>query len=168
MVTSRTRCRSRARSSACGFTLIEALVTVAMLVILLAIAAPSMSAFLASQRVRSSSFDVYAGLIYARSEAIKRHANVTLVASTTDWSGGWTVQDGGGNVLRTQDPLKGVTVTSNAAELTYRLDGRLAAGSALVIVESQTGADTVGRRCLTIDTTGLPRSRVLTGSATCT
>jgi type IV fimbrial biogenesis protein FimT len=156
------------RSAAGGFTLIEAMVTVSLLVVLLAIAAPGMGAFMASQRVRSGSFDVYASLLYARSEAIKRHSDVSLVASTTDWSSGWTVQDGSGNVLRTQDSLKGVIVTSSAAELTYRLDGRLTAGSALVVVESQTGADAAGRRCLTIDTTGLPRSRSLKGSATCT
>lgn len=157
----------RGRSTVRGFTLIEAMVTVAMIAVLLAIAAPSLSGFLASQRVRSGSFDVYASLVYARSEAIKRHANVSLVAPTTDWSTGWTIEDGSANVLRTQETLQGLTVTSNVATLTYRLDGRLTSGSALVVVESQTGADRAGRRCLTIDATGLPRSRTLTGSATC-
>ena len=157
----------RGRSSVRGFTLVEAMVTVSMIAILLAIAAPSMSGFLASQRVRAGSFDVYAALVYARSEAIKRHANVSLVAPTSDWSAGWTIQDGSANVLRTQDTLNGLTVTSNVATLTYRLDGRLTSGSALVVVDSQTGADRAGRRCLTIDATGLPRSRTLTGSATC-
>lgn len=155
------------RFSVRGFTLIELMVTITMLGVLLAIAAPSLAGFLASQRVRSGSFDVYAALVYARSEAIKRHANVSLVAPTTDWSTGWTIKDGAANVLRTQETLNGLTVTSNVATLTYRLDGRLTAGSALVVVESQLGADRAGRRCLTIDATGLPRSRTLTGSATC-
>ena len=166
----------RGRSSVRGFTLIEAMVTVSMIAVLLAIAAPSLAGFLASQRVRSGSFDVYAALIYARSEAIKRHTEVCLVAPTIDWSTGWTIFQKSptdpvcantGTVLRTQETLNGLTVTSNVATLTYRLDGRLTSASALVVVESQTGADRAGRRCLTIDATGLPRSRTLTGSATC-
>src|SRR4051812_16603728 len=94
-----------------GFTLIELMVTVAVLVILLAVAIPSMSTFVSSQRVKTSSFDVYAALMYARSEAIKRRSNVSVVSATTDWSSGWTVQDDAtAAVLRSQDATKGVVV----------------------------------------------------------
>ncbi|MEO6747501.1 MAG: GspH/FimT family pseudopilin [Caldimonas sp.] len=160
--------QSESRRPQSGFTLIELMVTVAVLVILLAVAIPSMSTFVSSQRVKTSSFDVYAALMYARSEAIKRRSNVSVVSATTDWSSGWTVQDDAtAAVLRSQDATKGVVVTASTATITYKLDGRLATGSALVEVASQTNSNQAGRRCLSVDTTGLPKSRTLTGSATC-
>ena len=158
---------SEHRSAQRGFTMVEMMVTVSVLAIMLAAASPSMVTFVASQRVKTSSFDVYSTLMFARSEAIKRRDNVSIVSSTTDWTSGWTVQDASNNVLRSQDGPKGVTVTSSSATLTYGLDGRLTTSGALLTVESQVNPDTAGRRCLDIDTTGVPRSRALTGSATC-
>ena len=160
------------RTSQRGFTLIEAMVTISVLVILLAVAIPSMSTFVASQRVKTGSFDVYAAMMYARSEAIKRRGNVDIVSATTDWSGGWTIvcpvpTCTAQQTLRNQDALKGLTVTSSSATLTYRLDGRLTTGDALLQVASQNNTNQAGRRCVSVDTTGLPRSRTLTGSATC-
>ena len=158
--------RIGARAASQGFTVLELMITVVILAILLAVVAPSMSTFVASQRVKTSSFDVYSALMYARSEAIKRRSDVTVTSASVDWSGGWTIQ-AGTSVLRTQDAPKGVTVTSTNATLTYRLDGRLTTSDALLVVESQTGVNQAGRRCITVDTTGLPRSRALTGTATC-
>lgn len=166
-----------ARRTKRGFTLIEAMVTISVLVILLAVAVPSMSTFVSSQRVKTSSFDVYAAMMYARSEAIKRRSTtgVSIVSATADLSSGWTICLGAtypcaaADTLRSQDAPKGVTVTfiSGSAPLTYRLDGRLTAGDALLQVAAQTNTNQAGRRCVSVDTTGLPRSRMLTGTATC-
>src|SRR5580765_8341364 len=163
--------KQRRRATHRGFTALELMVTVAVLAILLAVVAPSMSTFVAAQRVKTSSFDVYSAMMFARSEAIKRRGNVYIGSATTDWSGGWKVCSAPtctpADTLRNQDEFKGVTVTASSATLTYGLDGRLTAGDALLAVQSQTNPDQAGRRCVSVDATGLPRSRVLKGSATC-
>jgi type IV fimbrial biogenesis protein FimT len=165
---STTRNRPAHRAAQRGFTMLELMITVSVLAVLLAVVAPSMTTFVAAQRVKTGSFDAYAAMMFARSEAIKRRGNVSIVAASTDWSGGWTVQDAGANVLRNQDAFKGLAVTASSATITYGFDGRLTTGDALLTVASQTNPDAAGRRCVTVDATGLPRSRVRKGAETCT
>lgn len=61
-----------------GFTLIELLVTLAIAGLLATIVAPSMSTFMARARLASDVNLVVSALNMARSEAIKRHQNVTI------------------------------------------------------------------------------------------
>jgi type IV fimbrial biogenesis protein FimT len=149
-----------------GFTLIEMMITIAVLVILLAVAAPAMQTFTKAQRIKTTSFDLYSSLMFARSEAIKRRSAVTVTPVSSDWNNGWEVKSGT-SVLRSQGALNGVNVTGAPTSLTYRLDGRLSAGNAVISLEASSQPDTVGRRCITVDTSGLPSSRRLTGSTTC-
>lgn len=148
-----------------GFTLIEALVVIALIAVLLGVAAPSFVTFTASQRVKTASFDLYAALTFARSEAIKRRQAVTVApASGTDWATGWTVSVGG-TTLRRQDALSGVAF-SGANAVVYRLDGRLtSAASALgVLIQPATSDASVKNRCIRIDLTGLPKSSTISGT----
>lgn len=148
-----------------GFTLIEVLIVIAMIGVLLALAAPSFSTFTASQRVKTASFDLYAALSFARSEAIKRRATVTVAAVGGDWKDGWTVTASGvTDPLRRQDALPGVTFTG-ATSVAYRLDGRLAGGAVVgVLVQPQTAHDSIKNRCIRVDLTGLPKSTTLAGT----
>jgi type IV fimbrial biogenesis protein FimT len=142
------------------------MVTISVAAILLAIVVPSFRTFTLSQRVKAGSFDLYSTLMLARSEAVKRRANVTVTAVSGNWNNGWTVSDGS-TTLRGQDSPKGLTITSDATTLTYQTDGRLGSGSASYMELAATGNSAAGRRCMTVDPVGVPRSRVLTGSATC-
>lgn len=156
--------------SAAGFTLIEMMITVSIAAILLAVSVPTFRTFTYSQRVKTSSFDMYSTLMFARSEAIKRRADVTVTAVSSDWNNGWTVSVGA-TTLRSQDPPRGISVTSGVTVLTYRLDGRLTAGDAslLLSADSSSVADAAGRRCIQVDTTGLPRTvKLASGVTTCT
>ena len=81
-----------------GVTLIELLVTISIGMVLLSIAAPSFQSFIAQNRVETASGQLMASLAFARSEAIKRGARVTLCksdnASTcggTGWEDGWII-----------------------------------------------------------------------------
>ncbi|MBA4176327.1 MAG: prepilin-type cleavage/methylation domain-containing protein [Leptothrix sp. (in: Bacteria)] len=75
--------------AALGFTLIELMVTVAVLAVGLALAAPSLSTQIANYRLRSAAEGVLGGLNFARAEAVRRNSNVSF---TLDASGaGWTV-----------------------------------------------------------------------------
>lgn len=84
-----TRGRPARPRAAGGFTLIELMVTVAVLAVGLALAAPTLSTQIANYRLRSAAEGVLGGLNYARAEAVRRNSNVSF---TLDASGaGWTV-----------------------------------------------------------------------------
>ena len=85
----------RARRVAAGFTLAELMIAIAVLGIILGIAVPSMQSFILNQRVRSASFDLTSDFLFARSEATKRNANVTIAANGGSWQNGWIVSAGG-------------------------------------------------------------------------
>lgn len=116
-----------------AFTLIELLVTLAVLAIVMAIAAPSFTNLIQSNRTQTISNDLLGALQYARSEAVKRGAKVDICrrngdvcANAADWGNGWLVKVNGGGVLRVWDAVGGRdTVTGPAETLTYRPNGLL-------------------------------------------
>lgn len=80
-----------------GFTLMELMIAIAILGILLALAWPSFSAALASNRLAAASNSMIAGVNLARSEGVrsKRAGGMCPSADGTacggDWSAGWLV-----------------------------------------------------------------------------
>lgn len=71
-----TRHRQRPLSGMAGFTLIELMVTIAVAAILLAVAVPSFRHLIISNRLTTAANEVVTALTVARSESIKRNANV--------------------------------------------------------------------------------------------
>lgn len=69
------------RMSAYGFTMIELMVTVAVMAILLGLAAPSFRNFILNNRLTAQINDLVADISLARSEAAVRGARVTMCAS---------------------------------------------------------------------------------------
>lgn len=65
-----------------GFTLIEMMITVAILVILLGIAVPSFQDFIQRNRISTQTNDLVADLALARSESIKRGVKVSVCISS--------------------------------------------------------------------------------------
>jgi type IV fimbrial biogenesis protein FimT len=148
-----------------GFTLIELMVVVALAAILAAIAAPSFKSFVSGQRVKTAASDFAMAAILARSEAIKRNADVTITAVTpgdaTGWEDGWTVAVGG-TALSQQQAYAGVTFAGPATAITYKGSGRLSAA-----VDTMTITGTDGSvRCVAFDLSGMPKSSK-SSSGTC-
>lgn len=82
-----------------GFTLIELLITLSVLVILLAIGAPSLQMFIQNSRLVSQTSGLVGDLNFGRSEAVKLGTPVTVCASADGatcsnalaWETGWIV-----------------------------------------------------------------------------
>lgn len=72
-----------------GFSLVEAMVTVALMATLAALAAPSFEGSLARFRVRTTTDSIAAGLQLARSEALRRSQAVQFTLGAQ--AGNWTV-----------------------------------------------------------------------------
>lgn len=83
-----------------GFTLLELLVTISVAAILVAVAIPGLTTFVQNSRDDSEADSLISSLQYARSEAVKRDANVEVCASSdeatcnggTAWNTGWIVE----------------------------------------------------------------------------
>ncbi|MBK6006088.1 GspH/FimT family pseudopilin [Ramlibacter ginsenosidimutans] len=81
-----------------GFSLIEMLVAIALVVVLTTVAIPSFSSMLTNTRMAGELNTLLSALNLARSEASKRGLRVsvcpmsgTACANTTDWTAGWQV-----------------------------------------------------------------------------
>jgi len=136
-----------------GFTLIELMVTVTLLGVLLGVAIPSFRDFMDTQRVKSAAFDMAAALLLARSEAIKRNADVTVAPVTgTDWGTGWTVKAGATTLLQ-KESVDEVTVASPTAttSITFKSSGRPG-----VDARFQFSGTSSTVRCVRVDAAGIP------------
>ena len=114
-----------------GFTLVELLVTLALLGVLIGIAAPGFSDMLRENQLTTATNRFLTALHYTRSEAIKRGTRVTMcksadgVACATDgdWEQGWIIfpdpnangeRDAGETVLIAESGQGGgLTITGN-------------------------------------------------------
>src|SRR5690348_12282617 len=106
-----------------GFTAVELMVTLSIIGVLLALAAPGFRQLTLNQGVKTAAFDMLSALQYARSEAIKRPSEiVTLKAgASTDgaWSTGWRILDGAGDKIRVWTVASNITVAdTNGTPLT--------------------------------------------------
>lgn len=152
----------RPRSRNTGFTLPELVVTVGIVSILAAIAAPSFSDLIASQRARTGASDLYLALAKARSEAIKRNANVTLSPKEGLWHKGWTivgpaVTPGDPDVtLEEHNEISGAVITGPAS-VVYQSTGRVRGGTSPAFGFSFTGTNAAA--CVKVDLSGLPTQK---------
>jgi len=88
-----------------GFTLIELMVVVALAAVLLSLAAPSFTGFLAKKRVEGVLSELTTDLQYARSEAVSRNAPVRISFGTYCY-------------VITAQPADGTTPTSSCSQTT--------------------------------------------------
>lgn len=91
------------RTAARGFTLMELMVTLTIVAILAGLAVPAMSEFGVRTNVSSTTNDIVVALNLARSEAVKRGREVSLISAAGSWTGGWTVATNTGEVLTRHD-----------------------------------------------------------------
>jgi type IV fimbrial biogenesis protein FimT len=134
-----------------GFSLIELMITVSVLAILLGLGLPQFSQLIATQRQRTAASELFDSLAFARSEAVKRNADVTV--SADDLAGGWSVVLDDDTVLRSQPASPGVGFNPTALAAVFNPQGRLKSGASSVEVTSS-GASAC--RLVTIASNGRP------------
>ncbi len=137
-----------------GFTLVEMLVVITIVLVLAALAGPAFRELIASQRVQAAAMDLFTGLVRARSEAIKKNADVTIASKSgsTNWAGGWSVAADGTD-LEKHSAVSGVTVTGSASSITYRSSGRIGGASPTFVF---TASGTTAARCVRVGLSGQP------------
>lgn len=156
------------RSRLAGFSLLELLTVMAVLGILIAVAVPSFGYLTANTQVKSASSNLHLALLKARSEAVKRDAPVTITPTSGDWKNGWQITiNAGADVLLTQEALKGVAVTTAAANVVYLNSGRIQgapppAFTVTKLARNQSEAQqtqSVSGRCISVQANGNPGIR---------
>lgn len=111
-------------ASACrGFTLLEACAVMLIMALLLVVAAPGMRTLLLGQKVKTVSYELYAALATARSEAITRNANVVIRSGAAGWADGWIVATGDGTELVRQSAYSDMIITG-PAQIVFSGNGR--------------------------------------------
>lgn len=157
--------RRRAR----GFSLIEVMVTIAILGIAMGIGVPGLQSLLANQKMKSATFDLVTTAMIARSEAIKwggaSPASISIVAPANNFSNGWCVtftkdtlcnmsapDDGVMQIVR---PTQGVAyvVYSGATPIIFNRSGRLDSSNPVRLQVNDSSAS-ANSRCVSIDSSG--------------
>lgn len=103
-------------TGAAGFTILELMITVAVLAILMGIAVPSFNEMIRQNRLATQTNDLLTAAAFARSEAVKRGVLVTLCPANANaddcsgdaqWGNGWIViTDDGENVGQLDPPVE--------------------------------------------------------------
>ncbi len=166
-----------------GFTLIELMVTVAVVGILAVVGVPAMAGLINANRINGASDNLTAALQLARSEAIRRGTSVTVCASndgqacatTASWDR-WIVRgrdnvasEGGSEVidiLRDETPADRVELQGPANGIVFRSSGLLDSEEQLVVcMPTSNPAD--NQRQITVMLSGGHRTTKTSGGGAC-
>lgn len=157
---------SQSRQQA-GFTVVELMITVAIVGMLLAVGVPSMRTMLQTNKVAAQSRSVVTAFNFARSEAVTRKADVHVIPTDgNSWSNGitvWTDADDSGamnnnddEVLQVYDGLDASSLTPSAtvAQVSFDNDGFMISPSSAVSFELKLDNCYVDGRTITVNLTG--------------
>lgn len=156
-----------------GFTLVEAMVTLAVAGILTAVAAPGLNRFMLNNQRTTVVNDLVMSVQLARSEAVRRGQRVAVCAANADgdactesldWTGGWMVYAitaDGDEILRSFPAVENLDITSNTAVFIYPPPLNAPADPADANLSQWTVSDSRGakeRRYVDILPSGRPRA----------
>lgn len=157
-----------------GFTLLEMIVTMAIVAILSAIAVPMFRDSSLRSTLTVQSNDLVAAALLARSEAIKRRASVSLCTSTdaltcTDsrWEAGWIIRAADGTVVLVHKAApSGFLINGSAINISFASSGLAASLTTLTVCRATPSVGSQ-ERDITINATGKSSiTKTTTGACT--
>lgn len=124
-----------------GFTLVELMITIAVLAVILAIATPSFTTVINNNRLTAQTNDLVAALQMARSEALKRNSSVAVCRSVTGTSCAgavgvweqWIIADSDGEMMRHGQARSPVQLSADEPTVSFRGNG-MAQDAAEIVV----------------------------------
>lgn len=105
-----------------GFTIIELLTTIALLSIIAALAVPSFSSLIKSNRLTSATNELVSVINTARAEAIKRKVEVSVAPKGSSWDSGVVVKDADGVIYTGSEFPKGISASSTSDKPSLKFD----------------------------------------------
>ncbi len=152
-----------------GFTLVELMVTLAVVAILLTVGVPNMRDFIKNNRLTATTNAFVSSLTLARSEAVKQGRNATLCVSSdqatctgANWAQGWLAwvdldADGtldAGETLRVSEPLpQAVTLAGTQNSFRFNATGSVNNTDTLTVCDDRAGE--LGRQFRILSTGGV-------------
>ena len=124
----------------CGFTLVELMVTVAIMSIVMTLGIPQFNQFIVDQRVRVAISNIQGDLLFARADALNNQRRIVVESvNANDWDAGWRICvaatdtayncTGSPEILRVAQALggqlKSCASQNSLAKLAFRPDGRI-------------------------------------------
>jgi len=120
-----------------GFTLIEAMIVIAIIAIVLSLAVPSFNDFFEKNRLKRAAEDVYGMIVKAKAEAVVRNVDLSVSVDTSQWCVGYAT-----TASCVCDP--GLTVTCAVpvagTDVTQVVDGGVLQESGVTISENFAGS----------------------------
>lgn len=124
-----------------GFTLIELMVTIAVLAIIVSIAAPNVSLQLANQRVKSTAATLENALKEARAESVIRRQNITVTYSNVSTPKVITITAPNSTTIASYNyNAKNTIKPETAVTIVFEPSKRVAATSTYIVCDSNTKA----------------------------
>lgn len=125
----------RRQTLSAGFTLIELMVTIAVMAIIVSIAAPNISTQLANQRVKSTAATLNNALKEAKAESLIRRQDISVVYNSTAKT--IAVQDPSSNALATftinsKSTITTVITPTTATTVTFRPNKAMTNGAKII------------------------------------
>ena len=154
-----------------GFTLLELMITLAILTILIAVAVPSFRDAVNNSQRRAALSSVNDAIALARTEAVTRSAPVILCASANHtacsnqnlWERGFIVTIGGAPEQVWQSFEQGISIRaygfSTNSAITFGAEGDLVDGGSVIVCDGQGDSEAIG---VIVNVSGL--SRIATDS----
>lgn len=161
-----------------GFSLVELMITIAVLAVMVSAGLPEFTKFLRESKVRSLASDLRADVQFARSESIRRNARVLVCPRSTtistvcatpvtaaSWANGWlvchdTIADDICDATTTDDPnptrVRGGTILSSGIASPLSLSGPAA------LVKMLPSGNANALATFTMTSTGTTLTRTLT------